>query len=180
MNTGQRLEILVLRCQLGDRDAFEELFELYQPRLWYYVKRLAPKANNIDDMLQDIWLSVYRKIEKLKEVEAFPVWLYRIARNRVFSNFRTKQSFVSLPEEPPLSNTQDDAELKSEHAEAIHKALQTLQPHHREVLTLFFLEQMSYKSIAEVTGCHLGTVRSRLYYAKRSLREKMESQNARE
>jgi RNA polymerase sigma-70 factor (ECF subfamily) len=180
MNTGQRLEILVLRCQLGDRDAFEELFGLYQPRLRYYVRRLAPKANNIDDMLQDIWLSVYRKIEKLKEVKAFPVWLYRIARNRVFSDFRMKQAFASLPEEPSLPGIQDGPEVKAECAEAIHEALQALPPHHREALTLFFLEQMSYKSIAEVTRCHLGTVRSRLYHAKRSLREKLESQNGKE
>ena len=180
MNTGERLEILVLRCQVGDRDAFEQLFELYQPRLRYYLKRLGPKANNIEDMLQDTWLRVYRAIEKLKEPKAFPVWLYRIARNRFISDYRTKQTFVSLPEEWPLAETQDDVEFKAECAEVIHASLQALPPAQREVLTLFFLEQMSYKSIAEVTGCHLGTVRSRLHHAKRSLRKELESQNARE
>ncbi|MHC4638418.1 MAG: sigma-70 family RNA polymerase sigma factor, partial [Planctomycetota bacterium] len=59
----------------------------------------------------------------------------------------------------------------------LHRALNELKPYHREVLTLCFIEQMSYQSIADVVGCSIGTVRSRIFYAKQSLREEMERQN---
>lgn len=177
MNSCQSLEILVLRCQVGDREAFEELFELYQPRLRYYIRRLDAKADNIDDMLQDVWLSVYRKIEKLKEPRAFPVWVYRIARNKVYGGFRNKQIFAPLPEERVLSEIKDEPDIPTDRAEAIHKALDNIQPHHREVLTLCFLENLPYQQIAEIVGCGLGTVKSRIYYAKQSLREEMETPN---
>lgn len=177
MNSCQSLEILVLRCQVGDGEAFEELFELYQPRLRYYIRRLDAKTDNIDDMLQDIWLSVYRKIEKLKEPRAFPVWVYRIARNKVFGRFRNKRIFAPLPEERVLSEIKDEPDIPTDRAEAIHKALDNIQPHHREVLTLCFLENLPYQQIAEIVGCGLGTVKSRIYYAKQSLRKVLESEN---
>lgn len=177
MNSGRQLEILVLRCQIGDTDAFEELFKQYQPRLRYYIRRLDAKTDNIDDMLQDIWLSVYRKIEKLKEPRAFPVWVYRIARNKVFGGFRNKRRFAPLPEERVLSEIKDEPDIPTDRAEAIHKALDNIQPHHREVLTLCFLENLPYQQIAEIVGCGLGTVKSRIYYAKQSLREEMETPN---
>jgi len=177
MNSCQSLEILVLRCQVGDGEAFEELFELYQPRLRYYIRRLDAKTDNIDDMLQDIWLSVYRKIENLKEPRAFPVWLYRIARNKVFGGFRNKRIFAPLPEEGVLSEIKDEPDIPTGRAEAIHKALTEIQPHHREVLTLCFLENLPYQQIAEIVGCGLGTVKSRIYYAKQSLQKVLESEN---
>jgi len=177
MNSGKQLEILVLRCQVGDTDAFEELFKQYQPLLRYYIRRLDAKTDNIDDMLQDIWLSVYRKIEKLKEPRAFPVWVYRIARNKVFSGFRNKRIFAPLPEERVLSEIKDEPDIPTDRSEAIHKALTEIQPQHREVLTLCFLENMPYQAIAKIVGCSLGTVKSRIYYAKQSLRKVLESEN---
>ena len=83
MDSGKQLENIVIRCKSGQREAFEQLFELYQPRLKYYVRRLDCESANIDDTLQDIWLAVFKKIHKLKDAQVFAVWLYRIARNKV-------------------------------------------------------------------------------------------------
>lgn len=175
---GKQLEIIVLRCQNGDTDAFEELFERYQPRLKYYIRRLDATGTNTDDTLQDIWLTVFRKIHKLKDAQSFPIWLYRIARSKVYGRFRQKQKFVRLPEEehlPELGN--DEPVFSADDAERLHKALNNIQPYHREVITLCFLEQLPYQAIAEIVGCSLGTVRSRIYYAKESLRKELESKN---
>ncbi|MHC4215707.1 MAG: RNA polymerase sigma factor [Planctomycetota bacterium] len=178
MEFDKRLEKIVHRCKDGERTAFEELFEMYQPRLKYYVRRLDTGGANIDDTLQDIWLAVFKKIHKLKDAKAFAVWLYRIARNKVYDEFRCKDRFARLPEEDefsvsgslePLYDTNDTDKL--------HTALNKLKPYHREVLTLSFIEQMPYQSIADVVGCSIGTVRSRIFYAKKSLREEMERQN---
>jgi len=178
MEFEKQLKEIVQRCRDGERAAFEELFEMYQPRLKYYVRRLDDGGVNADDMLQDIWLSVFKKIHKLKNTQAFAVWLYRVARNKVYSGFRSKERFVRLPEENefPVSGS-DEPVFDADDAEKLHRALNELKPHHREVLTLSFIEQMSYQSIADVVGCSIGTVRSRIFYAKQSLRQEMERQN---
>jgi len=178
MEFENRLENIVHRCRDGERTAFEELFEMYQPRLKYYVRRLNSDGASIDDILQDIWLTVFKKINKLKDVRSFNVWLYRIARNKVYDGFRRKDRFIRLPEEDELPvSGRDEPVLDTNDVEKLHTALNKLKPYHREVLTLSFIEQMPYQSIADVVGCSIGTVRSRIFYAKQSLRKEMESQN---
>ena len=178
MEFEKRLEKIVHRCQDGERAAFKELFDTYQPQLKYYVRRLDNEGVNADDILQDIWLTVFKEIHKLKDAQAFAVWLYRIARNKVYDGFRRKDRFVRLPEEDefPVSGS-DEPVFDANDAEKLHRALNELKPYHREVLALCFIEQMSYQSIADVVGCSIGTVRSRIFYAKQSLREEIERQN---
>ncbi len=178
MESEQQLEKIVHRCRQGQRAAFEELFEIYQPRLKYYIRRLDAGSINIDDTLQEIWLTVFKKIHKLKDTQSFGVWLYRIARNKVYDRFRRKDRSVSLPQEDQVPvSAADEPTFDANDAEKLHKALKKLKPYHREVLTLCFIEQMPYQSIADVVDCSIGTVRSRIFYAKQSLRKEMESQN---
>jgi len=178
MEFEKHLGIIVRRCQNGDRAAFEELFEIYQPRLKYYVRRLDNGDANTDDILQDIWLRVFKKIHKLKDTQSFAVWLYRIARNKVYDGFRRKERLLRLPQddELPVSGS-DEPVFDPNDTEKLHRALNELKHYHREVLTLCFIEQMPYQSIADVIGCNIGTVRSRIFYAKQSLRKEMERQN---
>lgn len=173
-----QLDLIVRRCVDGERAAFEKLFAIYQPRLKYYVRRLNSDGVNVDDILQDIWLTVIKKIHKLKDVRSFNVWLYRIARNKVYDGFRRKDRFVSLPEDEdiPVSGS-DEPCFDEEDAEKLHNALNSLKPYHREVLTLGFIEQMPYQSIADVIDCQIGTVRSRMFYAKQSLRKELEERH---
>lgn len=170
--------LLVLRCQTGDAIAFEELVLLYQPRLRYFLRAMLRSDRELDDSLQEIWIDVYRGIGRLKESGAFAAWLYRIARNRAFRVLRKRRP-------PPCSLDDIDLEAKedeephwsAEDAEYIHTALDSLAPEHREVLLLRFIEEMSYEDIARVTGCPLGTIRSRLHYAKGALRGVLERMN---
>ena len=178
MDFDRQLEKIVHRCRDGRRADFDKLFEMYQPRLKYYLRRLDSGGVSIDDTLQDIWLTVFKKIHELKDAQVFTVWLYRIARNKVYDEFRNKDRCARLPEEDeiPVSGS-DEPVFDANDTEKLHAALGKIKPHHREVLTLSFIEQMPYQSIADVVGCSIGTVRSRMFYAKRSLREKMERQN---
>jgi RNA polymerase sigma-70 factor (ECF subfamily) len=178
MESDAQLENIVIRCKSGEREALEQLFELYQPRLKYYVRRLSNSCSETEDILQNVWVTVFRQIGKLKENSSFPVWLYRIARNEVFGRFRQNGKFVELPQEKELPEYNDDNhEFSTEDAEHLHNALNKIQPYHREVLTLSFIEQMNYQQIADVIGCSIGTVRSRIFYAKQSLRKEMERNN---
>lgn len=173
--------LLVLRCQTGDQLAFEELIALYQPRLRYFLRAMLRGDREVDDHLQEIWFDVYRGIARLSEPAAFAAWLYRIVRNRAFRALREQR-------EPPRSlngidpPTKEDEETRwsAEDAEHLHAALDELAPEHREVLLLRFIEEMDYESIARVTDCPVGTVRSRLHYAKRALRHVLERRDHRE
>ena len=178
-NANDTLEALVLRCQIGDAVAFEELFKRFQPRLRYFLRRLDQTGADTDDLLQDIWLRVLRGITKLRDPIAFPVWLYKIARNRVYRKSQQKRQVAHMAQEelilPPMENK--ELNLGANLADKVHRALTRIQPFHREVLTLHFLEQMSYESIAVVVGCSLGTVKSRMHHAKQSLRKELEREN---
>jgi RNA polymerase sigma-70 factor (ECF subfamily) len=170
---------LVLRCQTGDEAAFAELVERYHPRLRYYLGKMLGDAHRAEDALQEVWFDVFRGIPRLADPNAFPAWLYRIARGRAARELRKQQPPCQLLDEAETAGAEEN-DFSAEDAERIHVALNELAPAYREVLMLRFLEEMSYDAIAGVTGCALGTVRSRIHYAKRALRRALERTTNRE
>jgi RNA polymerase sigma-70 factor (ECF subfamily) len=168
-------ELLVLRCQIGDRSAFAELIERYQAPLRYFVARLSEDPEMAEDILQDTWLAVIRRIHTLRQLDTFGTWLYRVARNNVYKQLR-KKKHLCLPEEGVAAPKDNEEPIFStEEAARVHECLERLRSEHKEVLLLRFLEQMSYEQISQVIGCKAGTVRSRIHYAKRALKREMEN-----
>jgi RNA polymerase sigma-70 factor (ECF subfamily) len=176
MNKAAKLieQLLLLRCQIGDKDAFEELIERYERPLRYFINRLLDNSELTEDIYQDTWLTVIRRIHGLREIDAFPAWLYRIARNKVYQQLRKKRNVSGLDENIAVEDNAEDDVFSPEDAAKVHKCLKELPPEYREVLMLRFLEQMSYQQISQVLNCKLGTVRSRLYYAKIALKKELE------
>jgi RNA polymerase sigma-70 factor (ECF subfamily) len=166
-------QVLVIRLQSGDERAFAELVDRYHARLHYYVRRLLPDADDADDVVQEIWLAAFRGIRALRDPRALRVWLYRVARNAALMKLRGERAVETLPVSVAAMSVEDKAEFDAAEAARIHAGLAKLRPEHREVLLLRFLERMSYEQIAEVVGCPLGTVRSRIHYAKRELRNQI-------
>ncbi|MBN1359129.1 MAG: sigma-70 family RNA polymerase sigma factor [Sedimentisphaerales bacterium] len=171
-NLAQR--VLIVRCQLRDRQALAELIERYERPLRYFIRQLAGDADLAEEMFQDTWLTVIRRIHTLADPEKFAVWLYRITRNRVYAEFRRRKQTVEISETLEADDDPQSEALCFDDAAKLHRCLGELKPLHKEVLLLRFLEEMSYDQIAQVLDCHLGTVRSRLHHAKRALREKWE------
>ena len=167
-------QVLLLRCQIGDRDALAELIERYARPLRYFISGLLGNSEMTEDIFQETWLTVIRRIASLKNAEAFPAWLYRIARNNVYQQLRRRKEFRELDENIAAADGGEDEAFSPEDAAEIHKCLTRLRPEHKEVLMLRFLEQMSYQQIAEVLSCNLGTVKSRVYYAKLALKRELE------
>jgi RNA polymerase sigma-70 factor (ECF subfamily) len=169
-------QVLVLRCQTGDEAAFAELVERYRPRLRYYLQKAFGRLDGAEDALQDVWFTVFRKVRNLVDPGAFTTWLYRIAQNRAHAELRKRwPSFRPLQEAEQVSDPgAAGPDFSPEDARRIHAALDELALEHREVLVLRFLEEMTYEDIAAVTGCQLGTVKSRLHYAKQALRRVLE------
>ena len=167
---------LVLRSQIGDEAAFEELLTLHSPRLRFFMSRmLGSRHSGSEDLLQDVWLAAYRSLPRLEDAGAFRAWLFSIARARVCRELRRQridfQPLGDLDGSGPA--IEDDADGPVD-VEAVRIQVQTLAPEHREALLLRFVEDMSYEEIAQVTGTALGTVRSRIHYAKRALRRALE------
>ena len=163
---------LVVRAQAGDRAAFHALVEHYQRRLTYFVHRLIGDAEQSRDLLQEIWIEVFRRLAGLESTAAFRVWLYRIAHRRAVKHLRRKG--VEARAQAVIADTIDelvvDEHALLENSELVHHALEQLTLDHREVLTLRFLEDLSIHEIAEVVGCNEGTAKSRLHYAKAAMR----------
>ena len=176
MNVSDRLieQVIILRCQTGDKEAFAELIERYEAPLRYFINRLSASTEMTEDLFQDTWLTVIRRIYSLRRTEAFQTWLYRIARNKVYQKHRVKKNLRELNENVAAPNDTEDVVFFPEDAAKIHRCLKRLRAEHREVLMLRFLEQMSYNEIAQVINCGLGTVKSRIYYAKLVLKKEME------
>lgn len=170
-----RDEWLALACQRGRPDAFEQLVREMERPLLYYVTKLLRDDDRALDVLQEIWLRAVRSIRSLEQPARLRPWLYRIAHGLVVDRIRhdVSQEHVEQARAVPPNAVEDSfvESFAAEDAAAVHRALDALAADHREVLILHFLEDMALADIASVTGAPLGTVKSRLFYAKRALRE---------
>ena len=169
---GQLYErMLILRCQAGDEAALGELIAQYSPGLRLFLKKLIGQAATADDLLQETWFDVYRKINALENPGAFPAWIYRIGRDKAYRVLRRRPEPIAPADEHWADAIQADEEpFTREEAEQVRAALDQLPIEQREVLLLRFVEDMSYEQIAEVIARPVGTVRSRIHYAKLTMR----------
>lgn len=173
-------ELLALRCRRGDADAWRRLVELFQPRLFYFIRRLVDEERDAWDVLQQTWLAAVRGFGRLQEPRAVRTWLYRIARNRAADRIRQAEREAALIDaqdlcdvpEPTAESTDEDAWPAD--AATLHVCLAELSRPHREALTLHFLEDLSVDEVATIVGAPAGTVKSRLHHAKRALRAAIE------
>jgi RNA polymerase sigma factor (sigma-70 family) len=172
--------LLVFRCARRDSQALDELVRTWERRLFYYVCRLVDDEQDAWDILQETWLKVIRGIGSLREPGALPAWLYRIARNTAMSHLRKRYADEALTDacEEMSDARVEQPDFAFEDAARVHEALDQLSPRHREALALCFLEDMSIDEIASVVGIPPGTVKSRLYHARRALREVLEAEEA--
>jgi RNA polymerase sigma-70 factor, ECF subfamily len=168
--------LLVVRCQTGDEEAYRELVERFGPRLRYFLRKLLPRGDRADDLLQEVWIDVFRQLPRLQDAGAFTAWVYRIARGKATLELRRNGRAPPAAEMPELiAAPEGETEFSPADAARIHAALDELPAEQREVLVLRFLEELSYEEIGQIVGCPLGTVRSRIHYAKQALQRLLES-----
>jgi RNA polymerase sigma-70 factor (ECF subfamily) len=173
-----RMHLLVLRCQSGDEAAFTRLFEEFGPRTLAYARGLV--GDDAEDVQQEAWLAVYRGIRHLHDPGAFPVWLFRTVRHRALNWLRRFRRERELLDDVPLEQVPDEARDEPGmrlDGPGIAAAMAGLPPPQREALLLRFRDDLSYRQIALVVGCPIGTVRARLHYAKRRLQELLIKEN---
>jgi RNA polymerase sigma-70 factor (ECF subfamily) len=170
--------ILILKCQRRDEKAFREIVNIWEPRLYYYLRRIVENENDVWDILQETWLAVFKNIRKLEDPLKFSTWLYKISHNKAVNLLRKENRYVQMKAEQisdNFENTNTDIDVK-ERGEHVHNFLNKLKLAHREVLTLYFLEGFSINEMTRIIGVSEGTVKSRLYYAKHKLHEALKGE----
>lgn len=174
---GQAAEnLLVIRAQLGDEKAFQRLVQKYTQQLFLYCKSFNLDAIRCEDIIQETWLAAFSGLKRLRSTEKFRNWLYGIARNKARQHLdkktREELSIKTIVEYKEESSPQSSFK---DYLNMLPSAFERLSIHHREILTLRFLNEMSYAEMADLVGIDIGTVKSRIHYAKAALHEILES-----
>lgn len=159
-------EELMLSFKNGDPLAFRELFDRYKNSIYGYVRRRVNDPGRAEEITQDVFLALVQRRNGYHVSASFRTYLYRIALNRIASEYRKKKESDPLPEEVPAAGGGDPAVVQQ-----VRDALAQLEPEQREIVLLREYQGLSYEEIAAVLSVPVGTVRSRLFRAKMALRE---------
>lgn len=173
-------ELLAIRCQLGEQAAFDELILRWHEPLWRYVRRLTGDDEPAAETVQDVWLRVLRGIARLREPARLRAWLFGIARRAVMDRLREEYAAPSfVPAGDCEIAAQDDPADPEEELARMHEELMRLPVVERDVLTLFYLRELTLSQISEVLEIPVGTVKSRLFRARHALRDQMQGKETR-
>ena len=180
---------IVRRVQAGDVAAFDRIVEKYRERVFGVLYNMTSNREDAADLTQDAFIKAFQSIHRFGGQASFFTWLYRIAVNSTLSHLRKARlrSFFSLEQidaDAPVSREiiaaltdttggERDTYVR-ELQEKLNDAMQKLSIKHRTVVTLFEIDGLSHQEIADVMSCSVGTVRSRLHYAKQLLQSELQ------
>lgn len=182
---------LVELCQVGDKEAFEELVKRYQKRVFSLLYQLAPEWRDLNDLSQEVFIRVYRGIKNLRNPRIFKSWLNQIIVNLFYDELRKRPRTlrtISIDQniEDDFGESEfardvkdnglrpDEISSNNELAVVIKKAMAQLPEQFRTAIVLRELQGLQYEEIAEILGCALGTVKSRIWRARDRLQELLE------
>src|SRR6266404_3650066 len=176
---------LVKQCQRGDSTAFDEMVVRYRTRVFGMIYNMVHNEQDAWDLAQDSFLKAWKSIARFRGQSSFYTWIYRIVMNVTIDSLRKKQvrgggaefdDAIQLKEIDPASRTVPHPDAlpheqmeRKEIRSRIDAAIAQLSPEHRAVILMKEIEDMQYHEIAESLGCSIGTVMSRLFYARKKL-----------
>lgn len=180
---------LVRRIQAGDVAAFDRLINKYRERVYGIIYNMTSNREDAADLTQDSFIKAFQSIHRFGGQSAFFTWLYRIAVNSTLSHLRKSRlrsffSLESIDADAPVAKeiiaaltdktAVDRDTYVRELQEKLNEAMLKLSIKHRTVVTLFEIDGLSHQEIAEIMNCSVGTVRSRLHYAKQLLQAELQ------
>jgi RNA polymerase sigma-70 factor (ECF subfamily) len=180
---------LVERLKTGDREAFGALLRRHQGKVYRLAMNMTRSPQDAEEVTQDVFLAVYRKIGEFDGRAAFSTWLYRVASNAALMKLRGRRSepHLSIEEEGPAfapdghfarpvadwSELPEDRLLSAERRRVLEQAIDALPPDYKAVVVLRDVEGLSNPEVAEVLGATVLAVKSRLHRARLALRERL-------
>lgn len=178
---------LITKVKNNDKQAFKVLFNTYKTNVYRTAFLILKDYQYADDVVQDTFMQVYLKINKLTNPFAFEKWLYKIAINLCFEIIRKNGKYkrIALDEEVDKEIIEwngnvplpENIAIQKETQRIILECIYSLQVNHRTVLVLFYFNSFSVKEISDIMECSEGTVKSRLFYAKRLLKDTLISKH---
>lgn len=172
---------LVKRMQLGDAEAFDRIFERYNHKLLRMAYLISGNYADSEDIVQEAFVTCYCNCKSLKDCSSFSSWLYRILTRtawRYAKKRRQEEPTEVLYEhgEPESGNLPLEVVLRNEEQSLIYAAVNQLEMKQRTVIVLYYFNQLSTKEIGRVMGCMEGTVKSRLYTARKNLEQSIKEE----
>jgi len=169
----------VSEARVGDPRAWDALFRRYQLPLYVYACELVHNDQAALDIVQETFISATRELHRLREDGKFGSWLFGIAHQKCIQRWRKQNQDEMLRDEiasvpDGFENSPDDLLIRQEQEAEFMNRLNQLPLPQRSVLLLYFVEDFSLEEIAGITGVQIGTVKSRMHYAKKALRKLLE------
>ena len=163
---------LMQRVALEDVAAFEAIYRSYHPRISRFLRGMLRQATLVDEVLDDTMLVAWGKAHTWDGTSQLSTWLFAIAYRQALKALRRNDPAVELAEEPPIPAAHEpDGELQHQQLHArLAVALGALSIEHRAVMELTYYQGYSCREIAEIMGCPVATVKTRMFYARRRLR----------
>src|SRR5271169_3605851 len=174
---------LVRRAQRGELTAYDELVQRYQERIYATIYHMTSNHEDANDLAQDSFIKAYQALKSFKGGSSFYTWLYRIAVNKTINFLKQRKNRVHMSLNDLDFNTENNPDLVAlisdktprraaglnELQEKLNEALLKLSEQHRLVMVLHDVQGQSHEEIAKVMECNIGTVRSRLFYARQQM-----------
>jgi len=170
-------EEIVKMVQSGDSESFGVLIEKYEGKIKRYARKFISSIEDIQDVVQEIFIKTYSNIQSFDLDKRFSPWVYRIAHNEIINTLRKREKLPMLFFDPdtvfphPISHEKTDSLAKDEETKkSLDKCFEKLSPKYREPLVLYYLEEMDYKAISDVLQIPVPTVGIRLKRGKEILK----------
>lgn len=180
MTAPKHESFLVLRAQTGDKRAFDELLESVQERLFRYIYRLVGERALAEDVTQEVFIIIYRKIGWLENPNVFRAWAYRIASREAFKRLKREKRWTEQIRDEKILETiavEPEEEIYApDLIKEVPKLIKDVSPASRAVLILHYLDELPLSEVAEILDVSVGTVKSRLAYGLESLRRKIKEE----
>jgi RNA polymerase sigma-70 factor (ECF subfamily) len=164
---------LAVRCQLGEREAFDALIDRWHAPLWTYARRLTGSDDAAHEAVQDAWLRILRGLPQLRDAGRLRPWLFGIMRRTLMDRLGGHYAAARVAGDVDPDTVATEPEVGDPEADeaAVHTALAALPLVEREALTLVYLHELALAEVAGLLAVPVGTVKSRLHRARRMLRQ---------
>lgn len=174
---------LVRRARRGDLEAYDDLIRRYQERVYATIYHMTANHEDANDLAQEAFIKAYQALKSFKGGSSFYTWVYRIAVNKTINFLKQRKHRSQMSLNDLDFNVEHDPDLVAlisdktprrdvnltELQEKLNEAMQKLSEQHRLVVTLHDVQGLSHEEIAKIMDCNIGTVRSRLFYARQQL-----------
>lgn len=174
---------LVKRARHGDLESYDELVKRYQERIYATIYHMTSNHEDANDLAQEAFIKAFHALKSFKGGSSFYTWVYRIAVNKTINFLKQRKNKAQMSLDDLDFNAEHDPDLVAlisdktprrevnlaELQEKLNSAMQKLSEPHRLVVTLHDVQGLSHEEIAKMMDCNIGTVRSRLFYARQQL-----------